>query len=79
MTTLTHARLGALLCATILAASCSSGSGSDDSDVATDESTSPIVAQGASYELTTELPQRVIVCLLDNDNNLVSFGEVEFA
>ncbi len=79
MTTLTHARLGALLCATILAASCSSDSGGDNSGAVADEATSPIVAQVASYDLTTELPQRVIVGLLDNDNNLVSFGDVEFA
>ncbi|MBL8778328.1 MAG: hypothetical protein JNK12_20485 [Acidimicrobiales bacterium] len=79
MTTTTRARFGALLCATILAASCSSDSGSDNSGAVADESTSPIIAQVASYDLTTELPQRVIVGLLDNDNNVVSYGDVEFA
>ena len=74
-----YARLGALLCVTMIAAGCSGGSGGDAPEDIAEEGTSPIVAQVASYDLTTELPQRVIVGLLDNDNNVVSFGDVEFA
>ena len=74
-----YARLGALLCVTMIAAGCSGGSGGDSAEDIAEEGTSPIVAQVASYDLTTELPQRVIVGLLDNDNNVVSFGDVEFA
>lgn len=82
MTIHTRARLGTLLCAAIIAAGCSSGSGNDESveeAEAADVGTSSLVAQVASYDLTTERPQRIIVGLLGNDNNLVSFGDVEFA
>lgn len=79
MNTLTTTRLGALLCGAILVAGCSGGSPGNDSTAVGENVTSPIVAQVASYDLTTDLPQRVIVGLLDNDNNVVSFGEVELS
>lgn len=78
MTPPTPVRIGALLCAAFFAASCSSDSGVDNA-TGVDDAASPIVAQVASYDLTPDRPQRVIVGLLDNDNNVVSFGDVEFA
>lgn len=79
MIKLPYARLGALLCVTMIAAGCSAGSGDDDASQVADEAATPIVAQVASYDLTAEQPQRVIVGLLDNEGNVVSFGDVEFS
>lgn len=91
MTRTNYLRLGALLCVALLAATACSGSADDNPQQETEQEhedeldqeseqagTSSMVAQVASYDLTTDLPQRVIVGLQDNDNNLVSFGEVDF-
>lgn len=69
--------VGALLVAMLAVAAC----GGDDDTTApptTVADGSELVAQVASYDLVADRPQRVVVGLLTNDQQLIGFGTVEF-
>jgi len=75
-------RAAAVLLTVLLVASCSSGDDSNgsSSDAASPEGTNDgLNALVASYDLAIGSPQRFLVGLVTNDQQLVSFGDAELA